>query len=105
MTLYFLHCFCYVVEVNGPAYRSQMGNRQPRKDRLNFSPEQIQQLEATFARKKYLGQGERRDVAEKVGISEAQVKTWYQNRRTKWKRSQKMTVTHTVALSSISPRY
>lgn len=73
-----------------PAYRSQLGNRQPRKDRLSFTIEQLQELEQSFARKKYLCLTQRQELAEKVGVSEAQVKTWYQNRRTKWKRNYKI---------------
>ena len=73
-----------------PAYRSQIGNRQPRKDRLSFTMEQLRELEKSFADKKYLCFSERQELADKIGVSEAQVKTWYQNRRTKWKRNYKL---------------
>ena len=78
------------IDATAPAYRSQIGNRQPRKDRLSFTMEQLRDLEQSFARKKYLCFTDREELAEKIGVSEAQVKTWYQNRRTKWKRNYKL---------------
>lgn len=80
------------VEITRPAYRSQDNKRQPRKDRLNFTAYQINELEAFFARKKYISIEERQQLAQSLGVSEQQVKTWYQNRRSKWKRSPKITV-------------
>ena len=78
------------VETTAPAYRSQIGNRQPRKDRLSFTMDQLRELEKSFASKKYLCFTERAELADKIGVSEAQVKTWYQNRRTKWKKNYKL---------------
>lgn len=79
------------IEATAPTYRSHaIGNRQPRKDRLSFTMEQLRELEQSFARKKYLCFTDRQELAEKIGVSEAQVKTWYQNRRTKWKRNYKL---------------
>ena len=46
----------------------------------------MEQLEISFKQKKYLSIPERIALAQALGLSEQQVKTWYQNRRTKWKR-------------------
>ena len=43
-------------------------------------------LEKRFQEKRYLSIPERISVAEELGLSEQQVKTWFQNRRTKWKK-------------------
>ncbi|XP_029365861.1 barH-like homeobox 1a [Echeneis naucrates] len=64
------------------------GNRpkKPRKARTSFSEQQLAKLERNFHRRKYLSVQERVELATSLRLSDAQVKTWYQNRRTKWKR-------------------
>ncbi|MGH0174209.1 UNVERIFIED_CONTAM: hypothetical protein FKN15_067457, partial [Acipenser sinensis] len=57
-----------------------------RRMRTKFTSEQIHKLEKTFSKHKYLGVSERLKVAEKLHLSETQVKTWFQNRRMKLKR-------------------
>ena len=57
-----------------------------RKARTVFSDEQMSQLEKSFKEKKYLSIPERIALAQALRLTEQQVKTWYQNRRTKWKR-------------------
>ncbi|KAJ3601930.1 hypothetical protein NHX12_029691 [Muraenolepis orangiensis] len=39
-----------------------------------------------FEKQKYLSTPDRIDLAESLGLSQLQVKTWYQNRRMKWKK-------------------
>lgn len=43
-------------------------------------------LEKNFSKQKYLSIPERLDLAKDLDLTEQQVKTWFQNRRTKWKR-------------------
>ncbi|CAL8255472.1 unnamed protein product [Lota lota] len=57
-----------------------------RRMRTKFTSEQIDRLENTFCRHKYLGATQRMKTAEKLNLSETQVKTWFQNRRMKLKR-------------------
>ncbi|XP_047459523.1 homeobox protein MSX-2-like [Mugil cephalus] len=59
---------------------------QQRRMRTKFTSEQITKLESTFNKHKYLGATQRRKIAEKLNLSETQVKTWFQNRRMKLKR-------------------
>ncbi|XP_035519668.1 ventral expressed homeobox [Morone saxatilis] len=59
---------------------------QQRRMRTKFTSEQIGKLEKTFSKHKYLGATQRRKIAEKLNLSETQVKTWFQNRRMKLKR-------------------
>ncbi|KAL4703992.1 hypothetical protein ACJJTC_000378 [Scirpophaga incertulas] len=47
-------------------------------------------LERKFRCQKYLSVADRGDVADALSLSETQVKTWYQNRRTKWKRQNQL---------------
>ncbi|XP_061765942.1 T-cell leukemia homeobox protein 1-like [Nerophis ophidion] len=64
-------------------------NRTPpkkKKPRTSFSRLQICELEKRFHRQKYLSSAERNILAKALKMSDAQVKTWFQNRRTKWRR-------------------
>ena len=61
------------------------GNR--KKKRTAFTTIQLQELESKFNEQKYLTKVDRTCLAKRLGLTEKHVKTWYQNRRTKWKRS------------------
>ncbi|XP_076329664.1 uncharacterized protein LOC143235411 [Tachypleus tridentatus] len=61
-------------------------NKKVRKARTAFTDHQVQTLEKTFERQKYLSVQERAELAAKLNLTDTHVKTWYQNRRTKWKR-------------------
>ncbi|XP_067634611.1 homeobox protein B-H2-like [Eurosta solidaginis] len=66
---------------------SLMGlTKKQRKARTAFTDHQLQTLEKSFERQKYLSVQDRMELANKLELSDCQVKTWYQNRRTKWKR-------------------
>lgn len=43
-------------------------------------------LEKKFQKQKYLSTPDRLDLAQSLGLTQLQVKTWYQNRRMKWKK-------------------
>uniref|UniRef100_A0A3P8YFT0 H6 family homeobox 2 n=2 Tax=Esox lucius TaxID=8010 RepID=A0A3P8YFT0_ESOLU len=57
-----------------------------KKSRTVFSRSQVYQLESTFDMKRYLSSTERASLATSLQLTEIQVKTWFQNRRNKWKR-------------------
>ncbi|OAF67931.1 hypothetical protein A3Q56_04255 [Intoshia linei] len=61
-------------------------NKRQRKARTAFTDFQLHKLEQSFDIKKYLNVQDRIILANKLKLSDTQVKTWYQNRRTKWKR-------------------
>ncbi|XP_063840366.1 homeobox protein HMX3-like [Scylla paramamosain] len=61
-------------------------NKKQRKARTAFTDHQLQTLEKSFERQKYLSVQDRMELAAKLNLTDTQVKTWYQNRRTKWKR-------------------
>lgn len=63
-------------------------NRTPpkrKKPRTSFSRSQVLELERRFLRQKYLASAERAALAKALRMTDAQVKTWFQNRRTKWR--------------------
>ena len=57
-----------------------------KKKRTAFTTRQLQELESKFNGQKYLTKADRTSLAKRLGLTEKHVKTWYQNRRTKWKR-------------------
>ncbi|XP_058449196.1 homeobox protein HMX3 [Malaya genurostris] len=61
-------------------------NRRKKKARTTFTGRQIFELEKQFEVKKYLSSSERTEMAKLLNVTETQVKIWFQNRRTKWKK-------------------
>ncbi|EGT43921.1 hypothetical protein CAEBREN_29205 [Caenorhabditis brenneri] len=56
---------------------------------IRFTNEQTDALEHKFDSNKYLSPQERKKLAKSLSLSERQVKTWFQNRRAKWRRVRK----------------
>ncbi|XP_022098313.1 transcription factor LBX1-like isoform X2 [Acanthaster planci] len=76
--------------VNGKRDPLHLFNRQPprkkRKSRTAFNNQQIFELERRFLYQKYLTPADRDEIASVLGLTNAQVITWFQNRRAKLKR-------------------
>eukprot|EP00092_Neocalanus_flemingeri_P019357 GFUD01020967.1.p1 GENE.GFUD01020967.1~~GFUD01020967.1.p1 ORF type:complete len:680 (-),score=174.10 GFUD01020967.1:153-2192(-) len=60
-----------------------------RNPRTIYSSVQIQQLEIRFQRTQYLALPERAELASALGLTQTQVKIWFQNRRSKYKKQAK----------------
>ena len=56
-------------------------SKKPRKARTAFTDHQLNTLESSFERQKYLSVQDRMELAAKLNLTDTQVKTWYQNRR------------------------
>lgn len=66
--------------------RSDHGSAKPRRARTAFTYEQLVALENKFRATRYLSVCERLNLALSLSLTETQVKIWFQNRRTKWKK-------------------
>ncbi|XP_077989948.1 uncharacterized protein LOC144444408 [Glandiceps talaboti] len=57
-----------------------------RRSRTVFTEIQLVGLEKRFDKQKYLSTPDRMELSESLGLTQLQVKTWFQNRRMKWKK-------------------
>lgn len=57
-----------------------------KKQRPLFSTHQIQTMETEFTKCRYVSESRRAELASDLNLTETQVKTWFQNRRTKCKK-------------------
>ncbi|XP_010563323.1 PREDICTED: homeobox protein VENTX [Haliaeetus leucocephalus] len=62
------------------------GGAVPGRPRTKFSAAQLQELERSFREQRYIGLNEKRRLAAALNLSQSQIKTWFQNRRMKFKR-------------------
>ena len=60
-----------------------------KKQRPLFSTNQIQTMENEFTKCRYVTESRRAELAVDLNLTETQVKTWFQNRRTKWKKEKR----------------
>ncbi|KAI6215880.1 T-cell leukemia homeobox protein 2 [Aphelenchoides besseyi] len=72
---------------HGHSYQSR-APASHKKPRTSFTKSQLATLEARFCVQKYLASMERALLANQLEMTDAQVKTWFQNRRTKWRRQE-----------------
>ncbi|XP_024084424.1 homeobox protein MSX-2-like [Cimex lectularius] len=57
-----------------------------KRPRTAFTSSQIKALETEFEHNKYLSVAKRSQLSKTLKLTETQIKIWFQNRRTKWKR-------------------
>ncbi|KAL4231198.1 Transcription factor lbx1 [Mactra antiquata] len=73
-----------------------------RKSRTAFTNQQIYELEKRFLYQKYLTPADRDEIAQNLGLTNAQVITWFQNRRAKLKRDLEELKNDVVATKQLS---
>ncbi|XP_036986802.1 transcription factor LBX2 [Artibeus jamaicensis] len=77
--------------------------RRRRKSRTAFTAQQVLELERCFVFQKYLAPSERDGLAARLGLANAQVVTWFQNRRAKFKRDVEELRADVASLRALGP--
>ncbi|KAF7262335.1 hypothetical protein EG68_00339 [Paragonimus skrjabini miyazakii] len=72
-----------VSELRGANVKNLLVERKPRQA---YSTRQLERLEREFSNDKYLNLNKRVELSNELNLTETQIKTWFQNRRTKWKK-------------------
>ncbi|VDN81657.1 unnamed protein product [Brugia pahangi] len=84
----FERCKCIGKDLESSRTQTVFNKLQKKKARTTFTGRQIFELEKQFEKKKYLSSCERSELAKLLNVTETQVKIWFQNRRTKWKKGE-----------------
>jgi homeobox protein engrailed len=63
------------------------GTPEEKRPRTAFSGEQLARLKREFAENRYLTEKRRQQLSRDLGLNEAQIKIWFQNKRAKIKKA------------------
>ncbi|CAB0030458.1 unnamed protein product [Trichogramma brassicae] len=70
-----------------PSEAKPMAEPEEKRPRTAFSAEQLARLKREFAENKYLTEQRRQTLSKELGLNEAQIKIWFQNKRAKIKKA------------------
>ena len=76
--------------------KEKMSHKLKRKARTVYNSYQLQELNTHFSKKQYLALPDRVELASKLGLSQTQIKIWFQNKRSKLKKFLKSPLSSSV---------
>lgn len=86
-------CFTFSTDPPPPRSAETSGLRliddkiiRPQRGRTVFSAKQLHELEKVFYTDQYISGQQRRRLSRQLGLTETQVRVWFQNRRIKWRK-------------------
>ncbi|XP_034296308.1 homeobox protein NOBOX isoform X1 [Pantherophis guttatus] len=74
-----------------------------KKTRTFYNAIQLQELEKTFQEDHYPDNEKRREIAASVGVTPQRIMVWFQNRRAKWRKIEKLMVKNNKKYSLAAP--
>ncbi|XP_026535029.1 homeobox protein NOBOX [Notechis scutatus] len=74
-----------------------------KKTRTFYNEKQLQELEKTFQDDHYPDNEKRREIAASVGVTPQRIMVWFQNRRAKWRKMEKLMVKNTKKCPLAAP--
>lgn len=82
----------YRLPIDPPLHYPSFGSaRKQRRNRTNYSAAQLNELEIIFHKSRYPDIFTREEMSLRLGIPEARIQVWFQNRRAKWRKQVKIT--------------